>query len=743
MTYTAIGKRIPRLDGPEKVTGQTQYVADLTLPGMVWGAILRSPHARARIRRLHTSKACAMPGVLALLTGRDFPRAEFSGAPVLASERVRYQGEPVVAVAAETYAQAVAALARVEIAYEVLPPVNHVLDAIAPAAPRVHDVSEDAHLPNICGLAHRDRGDIRAGFAKADHIFEDTFETQWTHQGFVEPHATVAAVEPASGRLRVWTSTQAQFNQRAEIAYILGLPHSHVRVIGMPVGGAFGGKNALCVEPICAELARRTGRPVKIVVSRRDDFAATRGCGASVLQLKTGVRKDGALVALEARLLFDTGAYSGAQHGIGASLMQGPYRIPNLAVKAYAVYTNKSPAGARRALTSPHVHFALESQLDIIAHALKLDPLQIRLRNALRKGDPVLGDMSMPYTVAGRVIQAAADRAGWCHRPSSPQTLKRGAAAPPGSGKVRGRGIAAGHWSVWAGGSAAWVQLNEDGTLLVVTGAINLTGTDTSFAQIAAETFGIPVERVTVHQGDTHTSPRNDGSWGSRVLFGVGEVVRRACEDAKHQLAEVIAREWGIAPDKVEVGEGRVRSVGGNERSMPLARAAARAGDSGGAIVGRASLSELPFAVAVAAQVAEVEVDTETGQWQLQRLVCAQDVGFAINPMSVEGQIEGAVSQGLGYALCEEYVYDGEGRLLNPDLMDFRMPTSLDHPDFDVALIEEQQDSGPYGAKGVGEPPLVPTAAAIANAIFNATGARLRRLPFTPERIHQELRRVS
>ena len=396
---------------------------------------------------------------------------------------------------------------------------------------------------------------------------------------------------------------------------------------------------------------------------------------------------------------------------------------------AFALRGNDSPAGPRRALTSPHVHFALESQLDIIAAALGMDPLKIRLKNAARKGDTVAGGLTMPYDSVAKVIRTAADGAGWSPR----RGAKRGSGA-----KARGIGIAGGHWTVWAGASSAWVHVNEDGTISVVTGAINLTGTNTSFAQIAAESFGVPVSRVNVHQGDTETSPRNDGSWGSRILFSVGEAVRRASEDAKRQLVEALAEELEASPDDIEVSGGRVRAKG---KSLTLAEAAERASEYRGAIIGRGALSDLDYGVAVAAQVAEVEVDRETGQVELKRLICAQDVGFAINPMSVEGQIEGAASQGIGYALSEEYVYDGEGRLLNDNFMDFRMPTSLDHPQFDIALLEERKDKGPYGAKGVGEPPLVPTAAAIANAIYDAVGVRLRQLPMTPERIVQGMRR--
>jgi CO/xanthine dehydrogenase Mo-binding subunit len=714
----------------EKVTGATRYGDDIVLPGMIYGAIVRSPLPHARIRSLRTGAAAAMPGVLAVLTGKDFPRGEYSGAPVLAQGKVRHEGEPIAAVAAETQEQALAALSRIEMKLEPLPPVTDVREAIKRGAARVHAVSDDPKLPNVCDVAEVKRGEVKAAFAQADHVFEDTFETPWVHQGFLEPHVSVASADPATGRVTVWTSTQAQFNQRSELAYILGLHMSQVRVIGLPVGGAFGGKNALCVEPICAELARRTGRPVKIAVSRRDDFFATRPCGGAVLELKTGVKKDGTVVAVRARLLFDTGAYSGAQNGIGAALLQGPYRIPNLEVKAYAVYTNKPPAGARRALTSPHVHFAMESQLDIIAHALGIDPLEIRLRNALRKGDPVAWNEGMPYTVVGKVLRAAAERAGWSRR-------TRATAA--GGTKVRGWGIAAGHWPIGAGGSSAWVHLNEDGSVSVITGAINLTGTNTSFAQIAAESFGIPVEWVSVHQGDTDTSPRNDGSWGSRVLFGVGEAVRRACEDAKRQLAEALSASMGVAAKSIRVRGGRVELPGRTKRSLSLAEAAGRAVGHSGAITGRASLTDLPFAVGVAAQVAEVEVDRETGKVEVKRLVCAQDVGFAINPMSVEGQIEGAASQGIGYALSEEYVFDENGRLLNPDLMDFRLPTALDCPEFEVVLIEEQRDGGAFGAKGAGEPGLVPTAPAIANAIFDAVGVRMRTLPITPGRLCREL----
>ena len=731
MKFTAVGKRVPRLDGPEKVTGRTQYGADITLPDMAWAAILRSPHAHARILRLRTEKAEKMPGVLAVVTGKDFPRNDVEGVPVLAGEAVRYRGEGVAAVAAESLGQASAALAAIEVQYKPLPFVADVRQAVAPGAPKIHAESEDPELPNIAGVSKVKRGDVEAGFAQADRVFEDTFETPWVHQGFLEPHVSLAEANRGTGGVTVWTSTQAQFNQRSDIAQALGLSLGKVRVIGLPVGGAFGGKIALCLEPIVAELARRSGRPVKAVVSRKDDFVATRPCGAAVMELKTGVKKDGTLVAFQARMLFDTGAYPGAQHGTAASLAQGPYRIPNIDITAYGVYTNKAPAGPRRALTSPHVHFALESQLDIIAAALGLDPLEIRLKNAARKGDAVAGGLTMPYNSAASVIRAAAHRAGWSPR--------RGGTRGSGS-KARGLGIAGGHWTVWAGASSAWVEVNEDGTISVVTGAINLTGTNTSFAQIAAESFGVPVSQVNAHQGDTETSPRNDGSWGSRILFAVGEAVRRASEDAKRQLVEALAEELETSPDEIEVSGGRVRAKG---KSLSLAEAAERAAEYRGAIIGRGALSDLDYGVAVAAQVAEVEVDRETGRVEVKRLICAQDVGFAINPMSVEGQIEGAASQGIGYALSEEYVYDGAGQLLNDDLMDFRMPTSLDHPEFNVALIEERKDKGPYGAKGVGEPPLVPTAAAIANAVYDAVGVRLRELPMTPERIVRGMRRAS
>ncbi|HUU54133.1 MAG TPA: xanthine dehydrogenase family protein molybdopterin-binding subunit [Armatimonadota bacterium] len=738
MRYTAVGKRTPRLDGPEKVTGKTQYGADITLPGMVWAGVLRSPHAHARIVRIRTGKAEKMPGVLALVIGKDFPRKDAEGVPILARDRVRYRGEGVAAVAAETQEEASAALSAIEVEYSPLPFVADVREAVAPGAPKIHEESEDPKLPNIAGVAKVKRGDVEAGFAEADRIFEDTFETPWVHQGFIEPHVSLADADPSTGKITIWTSTQAQFNQRADIAESLDLPLGKVRVIGLPVGGAFGGKIALCVEPIVGELARRSGRPVKLVVNRREDFVASRPCGAAVMELKTGVKNDGTLVALQARMLFDTGAHPGAQHGTAAALAQGPYRLPNVDIEASAVYTNKAPAGPRRSLTSPHVHFALESQLDIIASALRIDPLEIRLRNAARKGDSVAGGLTMPYEVAARVIRTAANRAGWSRRGGS---SRRGGTARGGGAKARGMGIASGHWTVWAGASSAWVQVNEDGTISVVTGAINLTGTDTSFAQIAAESFGVPVSQVIAHQGDTETSPRNDGSWGSRILFAVGEVVRRASEDAKRQLAEALAEELGAPADDIEVSGGQVRAKG-KRKSLTLAEAAERAAEYRGAIIGRGALSDLDYAVAVAAQVAEVEVDRETGEVVVKRLVCAQDVGFAINPMSVEGQIEGAVSQGIGYALSEEYVYDGEGQLLNDNFVDFRMPTSLDHPEFDVALIEEAKDSGPYGAKGVGEPPLVPTAAAIANAVYDAVGVRFRQLPMTPERVIEGMRRA-
>jgi CO/xanthine dehydrogenase Mo-binding subunit len=719
MRYTALGERVTRLDAPAHLTGQTQFTADLTLPGMVWGVLLRAPHPHARIISIDTQGASRMPGVLAVAAGRD--------APCLARGKVRYHGEAVAAVAAETRSQALAAARAIEVTYDVLPVITDVRSAIQPGAARVHEESESPELPNICEEITVKRGDVAAGFAAADHVFEDTFGTPWVHQGYLEPHAAIADWDEGTGRLTVWTSTQGQFAVRNAVARALELPMSRVRVIGMPVGGGFGGKGGVILEPIAAELSRGCRRPVRMVMTRQEEFLANRPCGGSVLELKTGVKKSGEIVALQARLLFDTGAYGGAQSGTGATLVQGPYHVSNILVTAYSVYTNKPSAGARRALTAPHVHFAIESQLDIIAHALGIDPLEIRLRNVIREGDPVAGNATMPYSLPEKVIQAAAERSGWSRR-----------RAPRGrSAKARGIGIAAGHWTCWSGSSSAYVQLNSDGSVSVVTGAINLSGTDTSFAQIAAESFGIPVERVTVTQGDTDIAPHNDGSHHSRVLHGVGEAVRRACEDAKQLLAAAVAGDLGVAPEAIGIAKGRVQARGG--RSLSLAEAAGRAVGYRGAIVGRASLTHLTPGISSCAQVAEVEVDRETGRWELKRLTCAQDVGFAVNPLSVEGQIEGGASHGIGYALSEEYVYD-EGRLLNPNFMDFRMPTSLDHPEYAIALVEEQLDSGPFGAKGVGEPPTIPTAPAIANAIFDAIGVRVRQLPITPERLYREMK---
>ncbi|MCJ7822202.1 MAG: molybdopterin-dependent oxidoreductase, partial [Armatimonadetes bacterium] len=475
-----------------------------------------------------------------VVTGRDLPH--------LARGKVRYHGEAVAAVAAETLDQALAAARAVEVTYDPLPVVTDVRSAIEPGAARVHEESESPDLPNIGEEITVKRGDITAGFAAADHIFEDTFETPWVHQGYLEPHASIADWDAPNSKLTVWTSTQGQFSVRNAVARSLGLPMSSVRVIGMPVGGGFGGKGGVILEPIAAELSRRCSRPVKMVMTRQEEFLANRPCGGSVLELKTGVTKNGKIVALQARLLFDTGAYGGAQSGTGATLVQGPYHISNMLVTAYSIYTNKPSAGARRALTAPHVHFAIESQLYIIAHALGIDPLAIRLENVIRKGDPVAGNATMPYSLPEKVIRAAADRAGWSRRHTSRGT----------SAKARGIGIAAGHWTCWPGSSSAYVHLNADGSASVVTGAINLSGTDTSFAQIAAESFGIPVERVAVTQGDTDVAPHNDGSHHSRVLLGVGEAVRRACEDAKHQLAESVARELGVPPDKIRIEKGRV-----------------------------------------------------------------------------------------------------------------------------------------------------------------------------------------
>lgn len=727
---SVIGQRLARLDAGDKVTGRASYVDDLSLPGMLHVGLVCSPHAHARIKRIDGSKALKLPGVVAMITAEDMPAAERADRTIAAEEAV-HEGEIVAAVAAIDRHTGQSAASLVKVDYEPLPAVTDVTDAIQPGAPVIHgkrEVQRDSQgkeLPgNIVSSGRFVKGDVKKGFAASDFIFEDTFQTQIQHQGYLEPRASVVQYDPATDTYTVWASTAGHHYASEDLARLFDISVNQVRVIAMTQGGGFGAKNRYFTEPICMVLARKTGRPVKLVLTREQCNMLGRGRSQLLLELKTGVKRDGTLLARKARIFGSSGPDRG---GGSYPMITGPYRMDNVEVEVFGVATNTPPCQAFRAPGTPEVHFAVESQMDIIARGLGMDPYEIRLKNLVREGDFVFWSHVLPKTGWRKALQAAAESSGW-------KTRKRR--------RNHGWGMACGKWPCYAGRSHATVVMKTDGSVALLTGAVDVSGSHTSLAQIAAEVLGVDVRNVTVVLGDSQSTPPVHLSAGSRTVYGEGAAVKMAAEDLKAQLLEGAARELGVEKSELEVARGEIRSRRSPKKGIAISELARVMTFETGPLAGRGSIGDLPMAPGLAVQVAEVKVDPETGAVDVLRVTCAQDVGVAINPSTVEGQIEGAILQGVGYGLMEEYIYgeQPECRLLNPSLLDYRMPTSLDAPEVSCVLVEAPTEHGAFGARGIGEPPVIPPAPAIANAIEDAIGVRIRELPITPEKIVRALR---
>lgn len=755
MAYSVVGKSLPKIDSRDKVTGRAQYAADISLPGMLVGKILRSPHPHARILAVDTTEAERLPGVRAVLTGANIPTArignQIKDQPILARDKVRFAGEPVAVVAAVDEATADAALSLIRVEYQELPVVTDPLAALEPEAPTIHEDldSYEATLvplgrrdgrpapPNLLNRSRIQRGDVEKAFAQADLVVEARYRTQVVHPACLEPHACVAQVSP-QGKVTVWTSTQGPFIIRNAIAHALSLPLSRVRVIGTVVGGGFGGKSSPFIEPMSVLLAQRTGRPVKIVLSRQEDFTGTSARHAAIIDLKTGITRDGQLLAVKGRVVFDTGAYadSGVMMARRCFNLQGPYNVPNVELEDAVAYTNNTMHGSMRAPASPQTLFAIESQMDIMARVLGLDPIEFRLKNAVREGDsgPEGGTL---YNVGLEKTLLEAKR--FVNQ------------VPKPSGRFVGRGVACGQRSTGPGGqraSACCLKVEEDGTAVLFTGGMELGGgLNTVLAQIVAEGLGIPMEKVVLVAADTDLTPMEGGSTGSTATYRVGATVKLAVDEARGELQRLAAERLEANPDDLEIANGQVFVRGSSQKSIPMAALAKAAMTSGrgpllatGASLkeGRAALlKERPGMIdapAYTTHVVDLEVDPLTGKVAILNYLAVHDVGFALNPQGAEGQIQGAVVFGLGYALTEEMVADG-GHVLNPNFTNYRLFTAPDVPPLQWAMLEEPSDLGPYGAKGIGEPPLVPVAAALANALHDALGIRFREMPFTPEKI--------
>ncbi|MBM3482676.1 MAG: xanthine dehydrogenase family protein [Alphaproteobacteria bacterium] len=756
-----IGQSLPRLEAAEKASGAALYTGDMVLPGMLHGAIVQSPHAHARILGYDLSAALAVPGVRATVTGDDVDY-RYMGLVVkdelaIAKGKVRYIGEPVAAVAAVDIETARRAAALIEVRYQPLPAVTAIEEAIKPEAPILHeDFAKYAKIydaptnrGNILAHSVATQGDPGKGFAAADVVVEATYQIAAQYHAYMEPVAALAAFDP-SGKVTVWSSTQSIFRTQANLHECLGMPMTKIRCIAPRVGGGFGGKSEATVQPIAVLLARKAKAPVRVVLSRVEDMTTMRSRHPGWIRLKTGATRDGKLVARECELWFDGGAYaddSPAVMNFALFFVRGPYDIPNVHCEGYAVYTNKLRAGAFRGFGNPQMSFASECQIDELAKKLGMDPLELRRRNALPKGAKWFGGQEVKETALVEALDTIRERAGWA-KPMPP-------ASP---GKKRGRGIACmAHSSAFLS-TGAIIRLQNDGTIALQVGAVDIgQGSDTALAQMAASAFLLPVEQINLSTPDTDAVPYNSGTNASRVTYMVGKAVGEAAGKVRDQLLEHGAAMLAVKREEVALAEGgRVVVTGGSRRNAEVSFADI-AGRSiwavGGPITGSSGVMAqylmdqghtkmsgwLSFeAVGIftfGAQVVEVEVDEVTGAVEVTRAVCVHDVGRAINPGATIGQIQGGFVQGLGYGLCEEMVWE-EGRLANPSFMDYKIPSALEVPaEIECVLIEKPEPSHPFGARGVGEPPLVGAAAAIANAVADAIGKPVRQLPLTPERV--------
>ena len=741
--YKVIGTRPIRPDGLDKVTGRALFGADIDLPGMLYGAILRSPHAHARIVRIDTAKAAALPGVKAVITNADFPDVpteELSlgeGAVnlvhlrqnVLAEDKVLYHGHALAAVAATSAHIATEALRLIDVTYELLEPVLDVRDAMKQGSPILHadmrtrDMGKDGDTPsNIASHIHFELGDADRAFSEADLVIEREFTTRMVHQGYIEPHnATVSWDE--NDHLTIWMSTQGAFNVRDQMARLLRLPTHNVRVVPMEIGGGFGGKISVYLPPVGAILSHMTGHPVKLVMNRTEVLEATGPTSGSYVKLKMGATKDGRLIAAKAELAYEAGAFPGSPVGAGCMTMLGPYDITNATVDGYDVVVNKPRVSAYRAPGAPIAAFACESVVDELAEQLGLDPLQFRLNNASREGTRQLRGNAFPPIGNIAMIKAA---------------LASDHYNAPLEGPNRGRGVANGFWFNAGMQSSLNASINGDGTVSLIEGNTDIGGTRASIAMQLAETLGLPMEAIKPTVADTDSVGYNAVTGGSRITFASGWAAYECGMDIRRQMCARAAIIWGLGEDDVEYVDGVICAKKDAAKKFTFAELASRINSTGAPIIGTASVSPQTVGGTFALHIADVEVDPETGKVDVLRYTAFQDPGTAIHPSYVEGQMQGGASQGIGWALNEEYYHNADGTLANASFLDYRMPTTLDLPMIDAIMVETPNPGHPYGVRGVGEVPIVPPLATLANAVYRATGVRFHDLPISPRRVLKE-----
>ncbi len=730
-----IGKRTNRPDGVDKVTGRAAYAADFNMPGQIWGKILRSPHPHARIKSIDTSKAEKLPGVKAVMTHKDiveFPldKSVMLGIQdmrwmcrnVMAREKVLFHGHPVAAVAAINEEIAAEACKLIEVDYEVLPFVIEIEDAIKPDAPILHEWSSFEGKPsNIVGKLEHKLGDIEAGFKDADIIVEREFSTRPVHQGYIEPHACVVSVG-ADTKTTIWSSSQGQFMVRAMCAYLTGIPQNNIRAIPAEIGGGFGGKTIIYLEPLAMVLSRKSGKPVKMVMTRDEVFRCTGPTSGSTSKVKIGAKKDGTIVAAHGIFYLQAGALPGSPIRGAAGCAFAPYDIKNVLSTGYDVCSNRSKVAAYRGPGAPLGAFGVESVLDEIAEQLKMDPLKLRLKNAAKQGTKAAH--GPVYNLMGYVetLEAALESDHYKSK----------------LGPNQGRGVASGFWFNAGGESSAQVNITEDGNVVVTTGHPDIGGSRASIANITAELLGIDYNRVNVIIGDTNSIGFSNLTGGSRVTFASAMVATQSTEKVIGQLKERAAKIWKIDPEAVIWDNGEARPAGPNAGQFPpltLSDIAAKASETGGPIGAGVQLNTTGAEGGFGTQVCDVEVDPDLGTVKVIRFTTFQDVGRAIHPSYVEGQLQGGAAQGIGWALNEEYIYDKRGHVDNASFLDYRIPVCSDLPMLDSHIIEIPNPKHPQGIRGVGEVPLVPALAAVANAVHAATGKRFPHLPINPPRV--------
>ena len=755
--YKVVGTRPLRHDALDKVTGRARYGADVHLPGMLHGRVLRSPHAHATIKRIDASRALALPGVKAVITGRDFPQPSGKIADLgegaflnfrfltnncLAYDKALYKGHAVAAVAAITPEIAEDALALIRVDYEVLPHVLDGREAMKPGAPILHEMlktqvgggmraggyradDEAAELTNLASHFEFRLGDAEKGFKEAEVIVERETHTVAVHQGYIEPQ-TATCQWDADGFVTIWSSSQGQFAMRDQTATILDIPVSRAKAYPMEIGGGFGGKTTVYLEPVAALLSQRSGgQPVKLTMTRVEVFEGTGPTSGTHIKVKLGATRQGRLVAAEAHLVYEAGAFPGSPVSPGAMCIFAPYNIANVSVEGFDVVVNSPKTAAYRAPGSPAAAFAMETTVDELCRKLSLDPLEFRILNSSKEGTRRANGPIFQRIGCVETLQAAKEHPHY---------------ATPVSGKHRGRGVATGFWFNGAGPASAVASVNADGIVSLVEGSPDIGGTRTTVAMQLAEVLGIPVEDVKPFVADTDSIGFTSMTGGSGATFKTGWACYLAAEDIKRQMVERAATIWSVPAESVEYKDGIVAHPSDPELKMTFKQMAARLLSTGGPIVGRATVDPRSVGNAFTTHIADVEVDTETGKVTVLRYTIVQDAGKAIHPTYVEGQMQGGAVQGIGWALNEEYVFNDQGRMLNPTFLDYRMPTSLDLPMIDTVIVEVANPGHPFGVRGVGEVSITAPMAAISNAIFDAVGVRLNQLPMSPGRVLEALR---